>query len=59
MIEPPSRGRSHSQLKLTVEPGVVTALVGLMLTVGGSSTVMAWWKVAVCPASFVTVSETV
>ena len=46
-------------LKLTVEPGVVTAAVGLMLTVGGSSTVIVWWKVAVWPASLVTVSVTV
>ena len=59
VIEPPESGAVALPLKLTVEPGVVTATVGLMLTTGGSSTVIVWWVVAVCPASLVTVNVTV
>ena len=59
VIEPPESGAVAVPLKLTVEPGVVVAEAGLMLTVGGSSTVIVWEVVAVWPASFVTVNVTV
>ncbi len=59
VIELPGSGAAAVPLKLTVEPGVVTASMGLMPTVGGSSTVIVRWAVAVWPASLVMVSVTV
>ncbi len=59
-MPPLAPGADALALKLTVAPGAAT-LAGELVkaAVGGSSTVIVWVLVFVCPKLFVTVSVTV